>query len=318
MICELDMTRLLYLLLRISGLPFLFREIFQRNRITILVAHNIRKERAIKTLSWLERNYNIIDLDYLVDAMENGKKADIPQKALVLTFDDGHIGNYEMLAVLKKMHIPVTIFLCSALINTKRHYWFKHKDQAGNTINLKRIPNQDRLKLLASAGFDQNKEYDIPQALQNWHIEKMKPYVNFQSHTRYHPILPTCRDEEAREEISRSKKDLEKTYGLKVNAISYPNGDYSFRDIEFAKEAGYRCGLTVDFGFNTMKTDIFRLKRISIHEAANKNELVVKASGLWGFLATWNGRRQGFGHMQPLKTSHQTVEAPFLHEHFVR
>jgi peptidoglycan/xylan/chitin deacetylase (PgdA/CDA1 family) len=295
------MTRLLYLLLRFSGLPFLFREIVQRNRITILVSHKLNGKHTEKTLTWLERRYNIIDLNELIVVLEKGQKGLLPKKALVLTFDDGHIENHKMLPVLKKMRIPVTIFLCSSIIDTNRHYWFMHKDRAEKTSNLKRIPNRERIKAFSDAGFEQNKEFGSPEALQKWQIEEMKPYVNFQSHTRYHPILPTCTEKEAREELFRSKTELEEHYKLKINAISYPNGDYSFRDIQLAKEAGYRCGLTVDFGFNTLKTDIFRLKRISIHEAANKNELIVKASGLWGFLESMNGHRQDFGLMKPLK-----------------
>ncbi len=84
----------------------------------------------------------------------------------------------------------------------------------------------------------------------------MRKCVNFQSHTLFHPILPNCSDEEARIEIINSKKKLEIEYGLVINSIAYPNGDYSERDILLAKEAGYKCGITVDFGFNTINTDV--------------------------------------------------------------
>lgn len=123
----------------------------------------------------------------------------------------------------------------------------------------------------------------------------MKHYVNFQSHTLFHPILPKCNNDEARVEICNSKEILEREYMLEINAISYPNGDYSERDILLAKEAGYKCGITVDFGFNSIKTDVFRLKRLSVNDTSNLDELIVKASGVWSFLKRKNGYKQEFG-----------------------
>jgi peptidoglycan/xylan/chitin deacetylase (PgdA/CDA1 family) len=151
--------------------------------------------------------------------------------------------------VIKKINISVTIFLCAAIINTNRHFWFKFRKQLN--FKLKNISNKKRLDILSEIGFEQDKEFDTPQALQKMHIDEMKHYVNMQSHTLFHPILPRCNNDEARAEISNSKKILEREYKLKINAISYPKGDYSTRDILLAKEAGYKCGITVDFGFNT-------------------------------------------------------------------
>jgi hypothetical protein len=82
---------------------------------------------------------------------------------------------------------------------------------------------------------------------------------------------------------------------LKINAIAYPNGDYSDRDITLAKEAGYSCGVTVDFGYNTLDTDLFSLKRLSVNDTSNLDELAVKASGVWQFFKTKNGKKQGYG-----------------------
>ena len=79
-------------------------------------------------------------------------------------------------------------------------------------------------------------------------------------------------------------------YGLNINSISYPNGDYSRRDILLSKEAGYRCGITIDFGYNTIKTDIFTLKRFSVNDTEDMNELIVKSSGLWSFFRAMTGK----------------------------
>ena len=289
------MQKLIFKILRFSGLPFLFREIIQRNRISILLFHDISKNTAMQTFEYLSKNYNIIDLNDFIEASEKKDFSKIPSKALIITFDDGHIGNYKMLPVIKELKIPTTIFLCASIINTNRHFWFTFKDKS-TTSEFKYKSNQDKLELLSKDGFKQEKEFSIPQALQKDQIEEMKQHINMQSHTLFHPILPKCDSNEAKKEIFKSKEILENEYDLNINAISYPNGDYSDRDINFSKDAGYKCGITVDYGFNTKHTDLYRLKRLSVNDTDNIDELIVKASGFWAFLKTRNGRYQKYGY----------------------
>ncbi len=214
---------------------------------------------------------------------------------MVITFDDGHIGNYELLPIIKKLNIPVTIFLCASIIDTNRQFWFQYDELPMSAEKLKKKKNNERLKILRKAGFDKNHEYDSASALQRKHIEEMRPYVNFQAHAMYHPIFPNCDDEEVRTEIFGTKEALENKFGLEINAIAYPNGDYCERTIRLSKEAGYQCGLTVEYGFNDLESDLFILKRLGLDDSYDKNELIAKVSGLWDFIKTRNGRKQTVG-----------------------
>lgn len=295
------MRTLVFKALRFSGLPTLFRELVQKDKVTILLFHDISEETAEKAFAYLSKHYNIIDLNIYIEACEKNDKSKIPKKALIITFDDGHIRNYEMLPVINKFKVPVTIFLCTSLINTNRHFWFKYANGNINPKTLKMLPNKDRLQILAEMGFRQDKEFDQPHAMTKQQVEEMKPYVNMQSHTLFHPCLPKCNELEAREEIFRSKDILTSEFGLNINAISYPNGDYSDREIRLSQEAGYKCGLTVDFGFNSLESDLFRLKRFSVNDTSDINELIVKASGVWSFIKTRNGRKQFFGYTKEVE-----------------
>ena len=286
------MNKFIFKILRWSGLPWVFRQLVQNNKISILLFHEIDRETAKKTFLYLKKKYNIIDLNDFINAAETNNKFILPKKALVITFDDGLIKNYEMLSVIKQYDIPVTIFLCSSIINTNRHFWYKFKNLSLPLSNLKLLNNKDRLKALAKDGFMQDKEYDEPQALSKTQITEMANYVNMQSHTKYHPCLPNCEYEEAKEEIFESKKMLEDEYKFTINALAYPNGDYSKRDIELTKEAGYKCAITVDAGFNTINTSLFRLKRLSVNDTKNLDELIVKSSGLWASLKSLLGQPQ--------------------------
>ncbi len=290
------MKSLKFKILRYLGLAKLFRFLFQRDKVTIVLLHDINKKSADLIFNYLSKSYNIISLECFLEAYKKRDLSSLPKYSMIITFDDGHKGNYEILDEIKKYNTPVTIFLCAGIVNTKRHFWFLHKNTILPIAKLKRVDNKERLELLRKDGFIQEKEYESREALTKEEIKKMQEYVNMQSHTMFHPILPMCSNKEADFEISKSKELLEKEFGCNIDTISYPNGDYSDRDIALAKEAGYECGITVDYGFNDLKSDIFRLKRISLNDTDNIDELIVKASGLWAFLKSRNGTKQPYGY----------------------
>ena len=65
-------------------------------------------EENIKTL--LENNYTIISMKELADA--NNGKAKLPNKPIVITFDDGYYSNYEYIyPIIKKYNVKVSIFI---------------------------------------------------------------------------------------------------------------------------------------------------------------------------------------------------------------
>lgn len=273
------MHKIIFGFIKYSGLPSLFRAFFQSNRITVLTYHDISPEIADKHFSYLKKKYKIIPLQLFIDALLNKTIEKLPKKSIVIVFDDGHRSNYEILPILKKHDIPVTIFLNTGIVNTSRHYWFKFDQSKYCLEYLKKIPTKEKLNLLKALGFDQRKEFKIRQSLSRNEIIEMSKWVDMQSHTVYHPCLPQCTDEEAEFEIFQSKKDIEMDYGFKINAIAYPNGDYTEREIQLCKKAGYLIALTTELGYNTNKTDPFKIKRLDSNDTEDMNEFIVKSSG---------------------------------------
>ncbi len=276
------LKKILFKTLRYSGIPYLLRELVQRSKVSILMYHDPDAQSVSEQIRYLKKHYNIIDLNEFIASLQS--EMTLPPKSLIITFDDGHLGNYQLLPIVSQLEVPITIFLCSGIINTNRHYWFLYSNNSKNKYVLKSLNNQDRLKELADEGFDQEKEYVERQSLNSKEMEEMRSWVNFQSHTVYHPCLDQCTQSQSRYEITQSKLDLEQKYNLHVNAIAFPNGDYSSREIAIAKEAGYRCALTVEPGYNTLGSDPFTLKRLSMNDTTSMDEFVVRASGLWGLI----------------------------------
>lgn len=279
----MGMNSIVFKLFRYCGLAWFFREFVQRHKVTILLFHDIDASDAERCFSWLNKHYSIIGLNDYLDAVKSG--GPLPVKAIIITIDDGHAANYQLLPIIKREQIPVTIFLCSGIVGTKRHFWFKHSDEVKPLLNsLKKMPEAERIEQLKRMGYDKFREYDDKQALQIKEIEEMAQWVDFQSHTCFHPVLPQCDDITAEEEIVKSKLQLEQEFGFIIRSLSYPNGDYSTRDIHLAQKAGYECGITVDAGYNGRETDLFRLKRVSVNDAKTMDELIVKASGSYALL----------------------------------
>jgi len=268
------------LLIRITMLPVILRELVQKNKVTIIVYHRITASLFENHIKYLKKHYSIISLEDFVRSKYLNTLGKLPRKSLVITFDDGARVNYELKFVLLKYNIKITIFACSDIIGTNRHFWFSYRQQVKE--DLKSINDPDRLKLLAGIGFVENKDYENPEALAMSEIlDLVKAGANIQSHSLTHPILPMCDNTKAEIEIAKSKIDLEQKLGTKIVCFSYPNGDYLYRDIEFCKKAGYLAAVTMEPGFNDCNTDVFKLKRISIRDNASLNQLAVRASGAW-------------------------------------
>lgn len=207
----------------------------------------------------------------------------LPVKPIIITFDDGAKDNYTLKQVIQQYNVPVAMFVCSDIVGTNRHYWFRHGDKL--KTDLTKVKDAERLRLLEGVGFDEKKDYDYAEALSEAEIaDLINIGVGIQSHTLTHPILPMCDDLKAEIEIAKSKTNLEEKFGIKVDYFSYPDGDYCQRDIDICRKAGYLAGVTIDLGFNDLNTDIYRLKRICINDNASVNQLAVRATGVWHFV----------------------------------
>lgn len=299
---------IVFAVMRFSGLPFICRELLQRRRVTILCYHEPQHESAARHFTRLKSLYNIISLREYVEWRSDPKCKRLPPKALILTLDDGHRSNTELRSLLYDLNVPVTIFVCTAIIGTRRHYWWKEVTDPRLAQELKRVSNEVRLaRLKEEAGFAETTEFKEPQALTFAETKALATLADIQSHTRFHPVLPRCTAERASNEIIGSKIELERVLSASVYAIAYPNGDYGAREVRLARGAGYRCGLGLRGGYNSDSTDMFGLRRIAMVDTAGLNEVVVRTSGLWSMLERLTWSRRGSGAHAPNIPADQLV-----------
>jgi peptidoglycan/xylan/chitin deacetylase (PgdA/CDA1 family) len=248
------------LAVRGSGVGLLVRNTWARNRVAIVFYHDPDPRTLDEQLAYLAKRYTFITLDALAHALLTPDWASLPPKSVVVTLDDGVRGNFALLDVFRKYGVVPTVYLCTEIVGTTRHYWFY---EPGIEVEaLKRWPNDERLRYLeAHSGFSPTREYgpEARQALSREELAAMSPHVRFESHTCTHPILTTCTDGDCEREIAQSRSDVTALTGRECRHFSYPNGDYGAREIEVTKRAGYATARTVEIGWTGPATDPFRL-----------------------------------------------------------
>jgi peptidoglycan/xylan/chitin deacetylase (PgdA/CDA1 family) len=88
--------------------------------------------------------------------------------------------------------------------------------------------------------------------------------IEIGSHTVTHPLLSALSPTAQREEIQRSKAELEQVVGRPVSSFSYPYGDYTADTILLVREAGFACACTTDATVIGPGADRFQLPRIMV------------------------------------------------------
>jgi peptidoglycan/xylan/chitin deacetylase (PgdA/CDA1 family) len=257
---------------------------------------------SIKTfetqMTYLARHCTVLNLD---EAVERIKTQDVPDHAVVVTFDDGYADNYiHAFPILRRLSIPATIFLPTDVIGTGRVLWH---DQVFSALSKSKVPliegfpengsrfsletlqdrrhaqdailryirsldvsrrNHEIGRLFGLLDFSMNLE--SPRVYLDWsEVKAMQSHgIGFGSHTATHPILSLLSEAEAREEVLESKRLIEKNLGIRVKSFAYPSGrrqDFSETTKALLRESGYECAVTMIHGTNSVGADLFEMRR---------------------------------------------------------
>jgi peptidoglycan/xylan/chitin deacetylase (PgdA/CDA1 family) len=114
--------------------------------------------------------------------------------------------------------------------------------------------------------------------------------VTVGSHTVDHLRLDCVPPEMAREQLVRSKQEIEQHTHEPCLCLAYPNGSYSARIAEMARNCAYRCGVTTEEGWNSPGDDLLTLKRMDLPVSVGSVELLARACGLSRFFASLKAR----------------------------
>lgn len=340
---ELLIKKLFGIVIFCSGFLHLYRWIKSLNKkqeVTILVYHRVQEyheesnfdasiisaspKNFEEQMRFLSTNYNVISFDRFIEHIQN--KTRLPEKSVVITFDDGYKDNYRnAYPILKKYGLPATVFLTTGYLdNITIPWWDKvayiinetectdfeltgfgryslktdiQKVEAIHSIQekLKKIKEEEKNLLIRKLEDILNVE--IPEDLGrelflSWDEvrEMSKGGISFGAHTVTHPILTKVSTEKAKEEIVESKERIEKELGKPVKLFAYPNGeinDLNNHIKEILKDNGFTCAVLSIYGTNDLKSDPYELKRIRIDNFDTLPVFESKLLGIFGRIYNW-------------------------------
>jgi peptidoglycan/xylan/chitin deacetylase (PgdA/CDA1 family) len=176
-----------------------------------------------------EQGYTTIHLQDLISYLQRGAPP-LPQKPIILTFDDGYLDNYEnAFPILQAHHMVATFFIITDFA-----------DLAATDAHYARYATWDKLAEMDAAGMELG------------------------SHTRNHPDLAGKDDDFLIWQALGSSQTLEANLGKKPRVVAYPSGSYDADVIRIFQSAGFWGGVTTKPGVEHRTGAVFELQRLRI------------------------------------------------------
>ena len=204
-------------------------------------------------LVWLKKNgYKIVSVQTLLDAAAG--KNSIPDKSVLLTFDDGYQSFYtRVFPLLKKYHYPATVALIGTWIDG-----IDPPDEAG-----KQLLTWDQVREMLKSGLVEmaSHTYDLHKSI------VANPQGDSQAATVTRLYDSTSglyeTDEQYRERIHlalrKSAEFIFQHAGVWPRVMVWPYGEYNNIALEASREAGMPMTMGLIDGFNTVaNVDVLR------------------------------------------------------------
>lgn len=305
----------------------LLARVANRRRLLIVTYHGIREDESparnwlllpvsefARQMEFLHSHYDVRPVDEALAVSSDG-----PPRACI-TFDDGYRNNLELaLPILERLHLPATIFLPTAFIESSRLLWttrldfaFRDADDASRAQfavwasvdasvrsdgtlayrvadALKRMPPERRDEVLMRiySRVPEPSSADVaPHAFLTWsEVAAMEAtgLITFGAHTVHHEIVRNLDDAALHRELSDSIAEVRRRCGRPSGVFAYPNGrevDFDERAPRVLREIGARAAVSTIEGLNDASTPPYALRRISVGGAMGFAEFRSRVSGL--------------------------------------
>lgn len=229
----------------------------QEKRVPILMYHSIADDASAKFkpftvapalfaehMAYLhQQDYTPITATQFIQARSQGGSG-LPEKPLLLTFDDGFADFFTAaLPILTRHGFVATLYIATSYVNATSR-WLHREGEATRAML-----TWDQIRIISSYG------------------------IECGGHSHTHPQLDVLPLEMARHEIVHSKKLLEEQLGQDVTSISYPFGYYSAVTQQLAREAGYTSACAVDYAMSSQESNPFALPRLFVNSDMSVEEL---------------------------------------------
>jgi peptidoglycan/xylan/chitin deacetylase (PgdA/CDA1 family) len=223
-------------------------------RVPVLMYHEVADTTATPSQLAVSPDVFAEQLAHLRDAGFNtvtagelaailaGGPGELPERPVVLTFDDGYGDFYSQgLPLIKQNDFTATVFVTTG--------WVGKEGEAKRMLNWREL------------------------------AEAEQGGIEIGAHTVKHPKLDQLPEKLVREELYASKSLLEDNLGLEVPGLAYPFGYSSAKVRAVARELGYVYGYSVGNALTTSTAAKFTLPRLTVRRSTSLDEFRKMVSG---------------------------------------
>ena len=235
-------------------------------------------------MAFAAKHFNCIALPEAIAGLARGK---LPERSLIVTFDDGYLDNLTLaLPILRRHGVPATIYVATGLMQQVGMPWWYElemlvaagdgfhvnrdqqtqlffstidtaaKKKTFETLNtmLKRMNPADQTRIMDELRKDSiNGDKHRNQFLNRRQLIELAadPLITIGAHTHHHLALSSLSPIRLRHEIVRSRALLEGWLKRPIEHLAYPFGGQahaSTREFNLAAELGFASGVTTRLG----------------------------------------------------------------------
>ncbi len=232
-------------------------------------------------LLFIKKNFNVLTIEEYFE-----RRISVNRKNVLITFDDGYKNNLEYaLPLLEKHKIPGYFFVTGINRTSEQILWSDLHDMlaADSNTNCLETPADkffkagsfykpfkneqgvnlhDVLKMLSFIDkylvLKTERAQEIlekPELMDYWKLLSDNEIIELDgstfgfigSHGFYHNNIGNLSDDDAKRELSESKKYLETLLNRTIDSIAYPDGSYNEESIKIAERMGFKFQFAVDY-----------------------------------------------------------------------
>ena len=251
-----------------------FRLLVNKNKIFIINYHTTYPEfnnNFLEQIKFFKEYFDIVDLE----SIKNFKCSKKPK--LILTFDDGHVSNFQISKILQKEKIPAVFFIPVNFVyrdsedNLKQEYDLAiNKFSILSDYNLDKKNNYERLSM-------------THENLLELIDKNFKVGCHSLNHIRLNNNLST---NELQREVVESKLILEQNLKTKIDYFCWVIGDkksYSSRAYNLIKENYELSFMTLCESFK-ISSDYHKIHRFNVETNFSLNQVAFILSGIYEFM----------------------------------
>lgn len=219
-------------------------------RLPIVMYHGVLKDTSRQgkyvispellesDMNYLKENgYTAVFMQDVIDYVQNGKP--LPEKPIVLSFDDGYYNNYAYALPLAEQY-STKIVVAPIVVYTEK--FSEAKDENANYGHI----TWNNMKEMVNSGFVeiQNHTYNLHASnKERMGIKKLKG----ESESRYEKLLT--------EDIQKAQDKIKEHIGMAPNTFVYPFGATSKSSESYIRKLGFQATLTCENRINTITAD---------------------------------------------------------------